>query len=64
MSSKTESLQNDLPVLLTPNEVAETGIMSEYSVRKGIADGSIPYIKIGNRFHVNFTKLLEMIDGC
>lgn len=64
MSKRTDSLRDDFPVLLTPNEVAETGIMSEHSIRKGIADGSIPYIKIGNRFKVNFTKLLEMIDEC
>lgn len=52
------------PVLLSPNQVAATGILTEYAIRKGIAENSIPHVKIGNRFKVNYTKLLQMLDQC
>lgn len=52
------------PIMLTPNEVAKTGIMTLYSVRKGIANGTIPYVKIGSHYRVNYTKLLKQFEEC
>ena len=52
------------PVLLSPNQVAATGILSEYAIRKGICEGTIPHVKIGNRYKINYTKLLQMLDQC
>lgn len=52
------------PIMLTPNEVAKTGIMTLYSVRKGIANGTIPYVKIGHHYRINYTKLLRQFEEC
>lgn len=60
----TQNSPSPLPDLRSPNEVAATGILTEYAIRKGIRDGSIPHVKIGNRYKVNFTKLLAMIENC
>ena len=52
------------PVLLSPNQVAATGILTEYAIRKGIVEGSIPHVKIGNRYKINYTKLLQILEQC
>ena len=52
------------PILLTPKEVACTGLMTLYSVRKGIATGTIPYVKVGSHYRVNYTKLLQQFEDC
>ena len=52
------------PIMLTPKEVASTGLMSLYSIRKGIANGTIPYIKIGSHYRINYTKLLRQLEEC
>ena len=52
------------PVLLSPNQVAATGILTEYAIRKGIAENTIPHVRIGSRYKVNYTKLLQMLEEC
>ncbi len=53
-----------IPRMMTPNEVARTGILTEYAIRKGIREGSIPFVKIGSHFRVNYDKLLKMLEDC
>lgn len=52
------------PRMMTPNQVAKTGILSSYSIRKGIADGTIPHVKIGSHYVINYDKLLQMLEDC
>ena len=52
------------PRMMTPNQVAKTGVLSLYSIRKGIADGTIPHVKIGNNYRINYDKLLKMLEDC
>ena len=54
----------DKPILLTPNETAATGVMSLYSIRKGIANNTIPFVKIGAHYKINYTKLLKQLEEC
>lgn len=53
-----------IPRMLTPNQVARTGILTEYAVRKGIREGTVPFVKIGSHYRVNYTKLLKMLEDC
>ena len=67
MAPKTnfpEAMQERKPILLTPNETAKTGIMSAYAIRKGIKDGTVPYVKIGAHYRVNYSKLLQQLNDC
>lgn len=60
-----EAQKMDVPIFLTPNQVAATGVLSRYAVMQGIANGSINYVRIGKHYRVNFTKLLEQMNkGC
>lgn len=52
------------PRMMTPNEVAKTGVLSEYAIRQGIRNGKIPYVKIGSHYRINFDKLLRMLEDC
>lgn len=47
----------------TIREAAERGPLSEYALRKGIRDGWVPGIFVGNRFRVNYEKLLEILEA-
>lgn len=47
----------------TIREAAERGPLSEYALRKGIRDGWVPGIFVGNRFRVNYSKLLEILEA-
>lgn len=60
----SQNIPTPYPDLRSPNEVAATGILTEYAIRKGIKDGTIPHVKIGNRYKINFSKLLAMIENC
>ena len=52
------------PRMMTPNEVAKTGILPLYSIRKGIANGTIPCVKIGTHYRINYDKLIQMMEDC
>lgn len=60
----TESKTTAHPRMMTPNEVAKTGVLSLYSIRKGIANGTIPHVKIGSHYRINYDKLLRMLEDC
>lgn len=59
-----ENQEKRVPRMLTPNEVARTGILTEYAIRRGIKDGSIPHVKIGSHYRINYDKLLQMLEEC
>lgn len=46
----------------TVREAAERGPLSEYALRQGIRDGWVPGVFVGNRFRVNYEKLLEVLE--
>lgn len=52
------------PRMMTPNQVAKTGILSSYSIRKGIENGTIPYVKIGRNYLINYDKLVKKLEDC
>ena len=67
MAPKTDfsrAVHEAYPILLTPNETARTGVLSEYAIRKGIREGTIPYVKIGAHYRINYTKLLQQLNDC
>ncbi len=49
-------------VFYTIREVAQTGIMSEYCLRKLVKKGAVPCIYSGNKCLINLSKLKNLID--
>lgn len=46
----------------TITEAARTTGLSQYSLRRGTKDGSVPHVKSGNRTLINIPLLLEYMD--
>ncbi|RRD36687.1 hypothetical protein EII31_03780 [Leucobacter sp. OH2974_COT-288] len=50
------------PLLLSPREVALTGVMSEHAIRKLIKQKKVPVVLIGNKQLVNYTELVKALN--
>lgn len=53
----------NIPTMLTINKTMELTGLSKYYLRSLIADNKIIYLKTGNRFLINFEKLIEYLNG-
>ena len=49
-------------IFYTIREVAGTGLLSEYCLRKKVRAGDIPCIYSGNRCLINLEMLMDMIN--
>jgi hypothetical protein len=54
--------QEQLPRLLSIREVAKTGLLSEYTLRKMEKQNQLPCFYAGRKCLVNFDKLLDQLD--
>lgn len=51
------------PEMLSPREVAERTGLSYYYLRKACLEGTIPHIRAGRAFKINFTRFQEMLNS-
>ena len=51
------------PTLMTIREVAATGLMSEYALRKLDKEGKLPSFRVGNKVLINYEMLLEQLNN-
>lgn len=49
--------------MLTIRQIARTGLLSEYALRKLLRENKLPVIYIGNRTLINYTKLCEQLNA-
>ena len=52
-----------IPIMMTIREVAETGILKEDTIRRGVRENWVPHIKSGNRVLINYRKLCEKLEA-
>lgn len=50
-------------LLLTIREAAQAGYMTESALRRGIREGWIPIIRVGNRAYINKLRLIDILNG-
>ena len=62
MNSKVAEYAKLPPFMSIEDAVKATGL-SAYSLRQGCKDGSIPHIMSGNKYYINYYKLLERDDS-
>lgn len=55
--------QGEIMRFVTIREVAKTGLLSEHALRVMVRRGEVPGFRSGNRFYVNFNKLVEKLEG-
>ena len=53
----------NVPTLMTIPEVAATGLLSEYALRKLQKEGRLPSFRVGNKVLINYEKLLEQLNN-
>ena len=51
------------PPFLSINQAVKATGISSYSLRRGCKDGTIPHIKVGDKYLINYHKLLERDDS-
>ena len=54
--------KNELPRMRTIREIARTGILSEYTLRRMEKSGRLPCIHIGKKCLVNLDKLIDLLN--
>ena len=59
----TETTQRP-PRMMTPREVARTGILPENAIRAGIKAGWIPHVQCGVKSLINYDKLVKILEEC
>ncbi len=62
MKAKETKLTEVLPFLSINEAVKVTGI-SAFSLRRGCKEGTIPHIKVGDKYLINYPLLLERDDS-
>lgn len=53
--------EKQAPRMMTIREVAKTGILTEYTLRRLVKQGKIPHIMCGNRAMINYDRLVDML---
>ena len=52
-----------IPTMLPIAEVSKRTGLSYYSLRNGCMSGEIVHIRCGNKYLINFDKLIEKLNG-
>lgn len=55
--------ENNMPRFMTVREIAKTGLLSEYCLRRMLREDKLPYIRSGNRYLVNYSLLIEQLNS-
>lgn len=61
--SKAINLSNDSPKMLPPKKASKYLGVSEYYLRKGIEENTIPYFKSGNRVYILIDALIKQLEN-
>ena len=54
--------RNELPRMRSIREIAQTGLLSEYALRRMEKNGELPCVHVGKKCLVNLDKLIELLN--
>ena len=60
---KTAMERNELPRMRSIREIAQTGLLSEYALRRMEKNGELPCVHVGKKCLVNLDKLIELLNN-
>ncbi len=55
--------RNELPRMRSIREIAQTGLLSEYALRRMEKSGHLPCVHVGKKCLVNLDKLIELLNN-
>lgn len=53
----------ELPVMLTVRQTAERAGVSEYAVRRWVADGQVHCVRSGNKIYISWASMVQFLTG-
>lgn len=56
-------MADNIPRMLTIRQTAETGILSEFCLRRMVKENRVPHIMVGNKALINFTLLCQQLNN-
>ena len=56
------NMKNPKPLFMSIPEIARTGLLREYTLRRLVKNNQIPCIYSGNRCLINYSLLLEYLN--
>ena len=59
---KSAMERNELPRMRSIREIAQTGLLSEYALRRMEKNGELPCVHVGKKCLVNLDKLIELLN--
>ena len=62
-NKKEKTCMSSVPKMMTIRQVAATGVLPEYALRNGVKQGWVPHIKSGNKYFINYDKLLDILNN-
>jgi len=63
MTQTVTTTNNPPPEMLTVRQAAQRGILPERALRRLVAQEKIPVVRSGRTQYINFTALLEQLNG-
>ena len=60
---KSAMERNELPRMRSIREIAKTGLLSEYALRRMEKSGELPCVHVGKKCLVNLDKLIELLNN-
>lgn len=55
-------MNSNIPTLLTIRQVAQTGLISEYTLRAMVKQGNVPCIKVGVKVLINYELFCNQLN--
>ena len=63
MAESTSNINDNNPKMLPPKKASKYLGLSEYYLRKGIEENTIPYIKSGNKVYILIDALMNQLEN-
>lgn len=54
---------NNTPTLMTIPQIAATGLLTDYALRKLYKEGKLPAFTVGKKVLINYDMLLEQLNN-
>ena len=57
-----EYMNTTMPTLLSIRQVAQTGLISEYTLRSMVKQGYVPHVKVGTKVLINYEMFCNQLN--
>ena len=55
-------METSFPKMMTIRQIANTGVLPEHALRMLVKQDRVPYMMVGTKVLINYTKLLDHLN--